>query len=96
MMKKILLSALALGMMSSVAMAEPAKMTDAQMDAVTAGLVNNITQVSTQVGVALALGIQVCGVCSGDNGGVGQFQRLGATVDTGGLQLAGIRRNNGS
>jgi hypothetical protein len=36
-MKKILCSVFALGMMTSVAMAAPAEMTDAQMDAVTAG-----------------------------------------------------------
>lgn len=37
-MKKVVLSAVALAVMTSVASADPAKLTDAQMDGVTAGL----------------------------------------------------------
>jgi hypothetical protein len=90
MMKKILLSALALGMMSSVAMAEPAnKMTDAQMDAVTAGNHNTINQRIRQSNWARVDQTQLCLVCVGV-GGSGQYQNASVTQSNRASQRARI------
>jgi len=48
-MKKFAYSLLALAAMSSVALAEPAKMTDSQMDAATAGFLNTTVNISVPV-----------------------------------------------
>jgi hypothetical protein len=56
-MKTILASALALGLMTSAALAAPAKLTDAQMDGVKAGQVSNVA-----VGCLVNLGAGVLGV----------------------------------
>lgn len=55
-MKKILFSALALCAMSTVAMAEPVKMTESRMDQVTAGYwrPNVNVQVAVQNNIAIA------------------------------------------
>ena len=66
-MKTIFASVLALGLMTSAAVAAPAKLTDAQMDSVKAGQVNIAT------GCVLSLGVGVLGVgssaCTASSGG---------------------------
>jgi hypothetical protein len=65
-MKTILASAVALGLMTSAAMAAPAKLTYAQMDSVKAGQVN----ISTGCLVSLGLGVLGVGnsVCTASSG----------------------------
>jgi hypothetical protein len=66
-MKTIFASVLALGVMTSAALAAPAKLTDAQMDSVKAG------QVNISTGCVLSLGVGVLGVgtsvCTASSGG---------------------------
>jgi len=61
-MRRILLSALALGLMTSAALAAPVKLTTAQMDGVKAG--NNIAiacgVAGAGVGAVLGLGVSQC------------------------------------
>ena len=56
-MKTILASALALGLMTSAALAAPAKLTDAQMDSVKAGQVNIATGCVLSLGLGAVLGV---------------------------------------
>jgi hypothetical protein len=66
-MKTILASALALGLMTSGAVAAPVKLTTAQMDNVKAGQVNIATGclVSAGVGLLLGVGNSVCTASAG-------------------------------
>ena len=66
-MKTILASALALGLMTSAALAAPVKLTTAQMDSVKAGGVNIATGclVSAGVGLLLGSGVSVCTASAG-------------------------------
>jgi hypothetical protein len=66
-MKTIFASVLALGLMTSAALAAPAKLTEAQMDSVKAGQVNIATGcvVSAGVGLLLGVGTSVCTASAG-------------------------------
>ena len=68
-MKTIVASVLALGLMTSAALAAgPAKLTDAQMDRVKAGQTVNIATgcvLSLGAGVLLGVGTSVCAASSG-------------------------------
>jgi hypothetical protein len=66
-MKTILASAFALGLMTSAALAAPAKLTEAQMDSVKAGGVNVSTGcvLSLGLGAVLGVGTSVCTASSG-------------------------------
>jgi hypothetical protein len=66
-MKTILASALALGLMTSAALATPVKLTTTQMDSVKAGGVNISTGclLSLGVGAILGVGTSVCTASSG-------------------------------
>ena len=68
-MQKLVLSALALGAMTSAALAEPVAMTDTQMDGVTAaGRGGNFAH---QVAVAKVWQSNSCNFCLGVGGGSG-------------------------
>ena len=67
-MKTILASALALGLMTSAALAAPAKLTDAQMDGVKAGQSVNVATgcvASLGVGALLGIGVSTCQASAG-------------------------------
>jgi hypothetical protein len=67
-MKTILASALALGLMTSAALAAPAKLTDAQMDGVKAGQVSNVAVgclLNLGVGAVLGVGVATCQTSAG-------------------------------
>ena len=67
-MKTILASALALGLMTSAALAAPAKLTDAQMDGVKAGQSVNVATgglVNLAVGALVGAGTAVCQTTAG-------------------------------
>jgi hypothetical protein len=62
-MKTILASALALGLMTSAALAAPVQLTPAQMDGVKAGQVANVATgclVSAGVGAIVGVGTSIC------------------------------------
>ena len=67
-MKKIVISAFAFAAMTSVAMAEPAKMTDAQMDAVTAGQLLSIDRNVLQAAIITQANVNIgcVALCVGD------------------------------
>ena len=71
-MKTILASVLALGLMSSAALAAPAKLTPAQMDGVRAGTGGQVANVATgclvNAGVGAILGVGT-GICQTSAGG---------------------------
>ena len=65
-MKAILALALPLGLMTSAALAAPAKLTEAQMDSVKAGQVNIATGCVASLGVGvLGVGTAVCQTTAG-------------------------------
>jgi hypothetical protein len=67
-MKTILASALALGLMTSAALAAPAKLTDAQMDSVKAGQSVNVATgclLNVGLGAILGAGTAVCQTTAG-------------------------------
>jgi hypothetical protein len=62
-MKTILASALALGLMTSAALAAPVKLTPAQMDGVKAGQTSNVgigCVLSLGLGAILGVGVSTC------------------------------------
>jgi len=77
-MNKLLVSALALAAMSSVAMAAPAQLSDRQMDTIAAGSIfdNNVSFISQR---ATSISAAVCVHCEGETG---------RTVAVGGGSLA--------
>jgi hypothetical protein len=67
-MKTILASALALGLMTSAALAAPAKLTDAQMDGVKAGQSISVATgclVNLGAGILVGAGTAVCQTTAG-------------------------------
>ena len=67
-MKTILASALALGLMTSAALAAPAKLTDAQMDGVKAGQSSSVAVgclLNLGVGAILGVGVATCQTAAG-------------------------------
>jgi hypothetical protein len=67
-MKTILASALALGLMTSAALAAPAKLTDAQMDGVKAGQVSNVAVgclLNVGLGALIGTGVATCQTSAG-------------------------------